>query len=91
MNLKLFVIFLFINIIDGFILKPMPLINKKPLLNSYGGYGGNNNIFYGGNGGGNDDDDDINLFYSLIILNLCMIKTTYKNNYLFDLFLYNNK
>ena len=86
MNLKLFIIFIFINIIDGFILKPMPLINRKPLLNSYGGYGGNNNIIYGGNGGGNDDDD-INLFYSLIILNLCMIK----NNYLFDLFLYNNK
>jgi hypothetical protein len=96
MNLKILLFSSFLLIADGFIFKfNLPLLNnKKPfnnfLLNSNGGNSNGNNIIYYG-GGGNNDDDDINIFISLILLNLFMIEKTLKNNYLYDLIFYNNK
>ena len=96
MNLKLLLFACMFFVIDGFIIKcNLPLLhgksNNKPLLlANYGGNNGNNNIINSG-GNGNNDDDDINLFISLMLLNICMIKTTYKNFNLFDLIFYNNK
>jgi len=88
MNLKLLLFACLFSIVDGFMLKyNLPLLysksaNKQPLLllSNYGGNNGNNNniISRGGNGG-NNDDDDIDLFISLLLLNICMIKTSYEN------------
>ena len=77
------------NIAEGLLMKyNSPLVYKYPnnKLSLYGnGNGsGGNYIFHGGNGG-NDDDGEINFFISLIFLNIFMMKTSYKNNNLFDL------
>lgn len=62
------------NIAEGLLLR-----YNSPLINNYP----NNKIsLYGNGGGGGNDDGDINLFISLIFLNI------YKNNNLFDLIFY---
>lgn len=93
MNLKLLLFACLFSIIDDFMLKcNLPLLyNKQPLLllANYGGNNGNNNIISRGGNGGNNGDDDIDLFISLLLLNICMIKTTCENFNLFDLIFYN--
>ena len=92
--------FLFINtyVVDAFLsFSPkMPLINKQSSIifpnlylteNDGGGFGGGNNIICNNNGGNGDDgdDNDYKYFYWIVILNMCMIKTTLNNTNLFDL------
>jgi hypothetical protein len=91
-------------VVDAFLsLSPkIPLINKQSSIifpnlylteNDGGGIGGGNNrICNGNNNGGNDDDggnDDYKYFYWIVILNMCMIKTTLNNT--FDLMNYFQK
>uniref|UniRef100_A0A6C0CF43 Uncharacterized protein n=1 Tax=viral metagenome TaxID=1070528 RepID=A0A6C0CF43_9ZZZZ len=93
------------NVVDAFIsFSPkMPLINKPsdklnifPNLylteNNFGGSGGGNNLINNGGGSGDDgDDDDYKYFYWIVILNMCMIRTTINNTNLFDLMNYLHK
>jgi len=98
MNLKIiFILFIFFYniLIEGFILnQKMRLYTNKSnnrLLLLHGNGGGNNIINNGSNGGNNDDNNNFNIFISLFLLNLCMIKTSYTNQDLFDLLLYNSR
>ena len=88
MNMNFLIVSFFMismNITEGLLLRyNAHLINPNNKISLYGnGGGGGNYILHGGNGG-NYDDGDINLFISLIFLNI------YKNNNLFDLIFYNN-
>ena len=88
----IFIIFFLNTYCNAFIFLP----NLKLITNnfvdkmhqiSYNGGGGNNknnNLI----SASNDDDDNNNMFYLLLILNICMIKLTYNNNNIFDLFSY---
>lgn len=81
------------NITEGLLLRyNSPLINNNPnnKISLYGNGGGGGNYILNGGNGGNDDDGDINFFISLICLNIFMMKSSYKNNNLFDLIFYNN-
>jgi len=98
-------IMFFINVVDAFISFPpkMPLINKHSdklnifhnlylTENDFGGRGGGNNLINNGGGSGDDgDDDDYKYFYWIVILNMCMIRTTINNTNFFDLMNYLHK
>jgi hypothetical protein len=99
MNFEI-VIFSFVlfvnNVVDAFIsFSPkMPLINKPYNLylteNNFGSSGGGNNLINNGSSG-DDGDDDYKYFYWIVILNICMIRTTINNANLFDLMNYLHK
>jgi hypothetical protein len=81
---------LYINSIDGLLFKyNFPLLNKFPnynlVLNNNGNGGSGGNYILNSGNGGNNDDGDINFFISLIVLNIFMMNTLYKNNNIFDI------
>jgi hypothetical protein len=94
------------NLVDAFIsfTPKMRLINNYPdkltifpnlylTENDFGGRGGggNNLIYNRGSNGDDEPDDDYKYFYWLVILNMCMIRTTLNNTNLFDLMNYIHK